>query len=333
MINLSGFDLNLLRVLDALLREGSTVRAGDRLGLSQPAVSAALGRLRHALGDPLFVRQGQRLVPTAFAQRLESPLRDALAGLESLLRGPDEFDPAQAVLDFRISGTDYFAALLMPALARRVGSAAPGVRLQLVDLVRDNHVDTLNRYQIDLALVPQTTFPAWLDHEALFAEAFVVIARPDHPRLRGLAPGSRLPLDLFCELGHVLCSPEGKFHGQTDMALERAGRSRRVAVTVPVFEGVANIIAQSDYIALFPSQLALARQARGDLVLYWPPIAIAPPHLCAIWHRRMRNDPAHRWLRGQIAEILRPLNWSAQDQDRIGKVQGAPRGTGVAPAL
>ena len=322
MPNLLGFDLNLLRVLDALLREGSTVRAGDRLGMSQPAVSSALGRLRHALGDPLFVRQGQRLVPTVFARNLESPLRDALAGLESLLRGPEGFDPAQAALDFRISGTDYFAMQLMPELARRIGAEAPGVRLQLVDLVPDNYVDTLDRYQVDVALIPKTSFPAWLDHEALFAEGFVVIARPGHPLLAGLTPGEALPMDLFCAASHVLCSPEGKFHGQTDAALAREGRARRVAITVPVFEGVANIVAQSDHIALIPARLALAWQARGDLWLYWPPVEIKPPQLCMIWHRRMRSDPAHRWLRARIAEILRPLDWSLLDRRRIGAPPG-----------
>ncbi len=125
-MNMAKFDLNLLRVLDALLHEGSTVRAGARIGLSQPAVSAALGRLRHALGDELFLRHGQGLEPTDYARSLEIPLRKALDGLEALLSGPDNFDPATATLTFKLSGSDFFAEMLMPVLADQVSRDRAG---------------------------------------------------------------------------------------------------------------------------------------------------------------------------------------------------------------
>lgn len=108
MVNFVTFDLNLLRVLDALLREGSTVKAGNRLGMSQPAVSSALSRLRHSLGDELFLRQGQGILPTDYARSLATPLREQLDRLEALLTGPGGFDPATAELIFRIAGSDFF---------------------------------------------------------------------------------------------------------------------------------------------------------------------------------------------------------------------------------
>ncbi|MCC6008613.1 MAG: LysR family transcriptional regulator [Rhodobacteraceae bacterium] len=309
MANLSTFDLNLLRVLDALLREGSTVGAGRRLGLSQPAVSAALGRLRHGLGDPLFVRQGQGLVPTGFAAGLEVPLRALLEEIETVLAGPGRFDPVAARIDFRISGTDFFATMLMPELGARLQREAPGVRLQLVDLVPDHYVGALERQDVDLALLPELPFPGWIAHEALFHAEFAVIARRGHPALRaaGIAPGDVVPMDLFCTLDHVLCSPDGRFHGIGDAALAREGRSRRVAMSVPVFEGVLQVVATSDLIALFPRDLAAHRAEASGVSIHAPPIAIPPPLLCMIWHKRHSSEPAHLWLRGIVREILAPL--------------------------
>ena len=307
--NFATFDLNLLRVLAALLDECTTVGAGRRLGLSQPAVSAALGRLRHALGDPLFVRQGQRLVPTSFAAGLEVPLRAVLEDLQGILAGPGDFEPAGARLDFRISGTDFFASMLMPGLGIRVQQKAPGIRLQLVDLVPDHYVSALERQNVDLALLPERPFPAWIAHEALFAAEFAVIARSRHPALTaaGVVAGDIVPLDLFCSLDHVLCSPDGRFNGLGDAALAREGRSRQVVMSVPVFEGVLQIVAASDLIALFPRNLAEHRAQTSGITIYAPPISVPPPPICMIWHRRHCGDPAHIWLRSLVREILAPL--------------------------
>jgi len=304
MVNLASFDLNLLRVLDALLREKSTVRASDRLGLSQPAVSAALGRLRHALNDPLFVRQGQGMVPTVFAETLEQPLRQTLTRLESLLRGQAGFDPKAADFVFRISGSDYFATMLMPRLVRGVLHQAPGIRLQLVDLVPDNYFEPLDRHKVDIALVPRGDFPAWVDSAALFVSDFVAIARTGHPALDGMALGDGLPLDLYCGLDHVLCSPEGRFVGLGDAALARVGRKRNVAVSVPFFEAVLSIVAQTDMIALVPKELARTRAAQGQIAIYLPPLPLTTPEICMIWHRRHTGDPAHAWMRAEVRQCL-----------------------------
>lgn len=316
MTNLARFDLNLLRVLDALWREGSTVGAGRLLGLSQPAVSAALGRLRHALGDPLFVRQGQGLVPTGFATDLEEPVRRILQDLEAVLSGPRNFEPAAAHLDFRISGTDFFATMLMPKLGARVQREAPGVRLQLIDLVPDNYVEALERLDIDLALLPKRPFPAWIAHEPLFDAAFAVIARQGHPALTaaGVTPGDIVPLELFCALDHVLCSPDGRFHGLGDAALAREGHTRRVAMSVPVFEGVLQVVASSDMIALFPRALAEHRAQVSPIAVYAAPVKISPPSLCMIWHRRHEGEAAHLWLRSIVREILAPLGTPGASQ-------------------
>jgi len=310
MTNLSTFDLNLLRVLDALLIEHSTVRAGERLGLSQPAVSAALKRLRLSLGDELFFRSGQKLEATEFALSLKKPLQDVLSRIEALIRAQDVFDPATAEHRFRISGSDFFAEMLMPALAEYLTAHAPSLRVHLVDLVPDDRVDTMASQEVDFALLPETPLPEWAEGQPVFSSSFSVIARKAHPRTteRALAQGDVMPLDLFCELQHVLFSTEGNPKGIGDEALARIGRERNVVMTLPVFSGVYRAVASSDLIALLPSAFAHRVSKSANLNVFEPPILVDPVHLFLIWHRRFSNSPPHQWLRSRIAELLHPFS-------------------------
>jgi DNA-binding transcriptional LysR family regulator len=309
-MNLSGFDLNLLKVLDALLREASTTRAAERVGLTQPAVSAALRRLRLSLGDELFLRRGQGLVPTDFARSLERPLREALDGLGALLGGPPDFDPARSTDTFKIAGIDFFAEMLMPGLARELSARAPGMRVQLVDLVPGAYVEMLEKHQVDIGLLPGMDFPDWIDSRPLFHSPFVTVARAGHPRLAraGLAPGDTIPIDLFCDLGHVLCSPDGRLRAVGDSALAAMGRERRVAMSLPFFSGVTRVVAETDLVALVPRQLARLVAPRLGLSIYRQPMPVPTPVIAMIWHRRARATPAHAWLRGLVADLLAPLN-------------------------
>lgn len=310
MINFATFDLNLLRVLDALLRTHSTVRAAHLLGLSQPAVSSALGRLRTALGDELFFRRGQGLEPTDFARSLEAPLHRQLEAIETLLSGPERFEPADSTARFRISGSDFFADMLMPDLAERLQDLAPSMQVHLVDLVPDSYLDTLDRYKVDLALVPALDLPDWVQSRKVFTSPFVAIARAGHPRIAGagVAPGEIIPLDLYCELAHVLFSPEGNPTAMGDAALAAIGRKRRVVMTMPVFSGVYRAVAGSELIALLPAQLAAHVAAQAGLDIFEPPMPIAAVQIVMVWHRRLTTNPAHRWIRRQVAELLARLD-------------------------
>lgn len=309
-MNLNTFDLNLLRVLDALLREGSTVKAGQSIGLSQPAVSAALGRLRAALDDPLFVRQGQGLEATAYARSLDLPVREALDRIEAILAGPDSFVPAAAQASFKISGSDFFAEMLMPGLGERLAREAPGVRVQMVDLVPDNYVGTLAKHEVDLALIPRPEAPKWATFQPLFHSGFHMIARHGHPRLRraGVKPGDTVPIDLFCDLGHILFSPEGKLQAMGDTALAAVGRERRVVMTMPVFYGVCSAVAGSDNVALIPEQFGRRLAPKLGLEAFCPPMPIAPALIGMIWHRRATENAPHKWLRGVVEDLMTPLN-------------------------
>lgn len=310
MANLSSFDLNLLRVLHALLIEHSTVRAAARLGLSQPAVSGALKRLRQSLGDELFFRSGQKLEATEFALSLKEPLQDIMGRVEALIRAQDAFDPETAERSFRISGSDFFAEMLMPALAGYLTAHAPSLRVHLVDLVPDDRVGTLASQDVDFALLPETPLPDWAEGQPVFNSSFSVIARKSHPRTTELAlsPGDVMPLDLFCDLGHVLFSTSGNPRGLGDEALARIGRERNVAMTLPVFSGIYRAVAGSDLIALLPSALAHRIADSANLNVFEPPIPVDPARLVLIWHRRYSESPPHLWLRSRITKLLRPLN-------------------------
>lgn len=307
-MNLATFDLNLLRVLDALLRESSTVRAAAVLHLSQPAVSAALARLRHATGDPLFVRQGTGLVPTDFARGLAVPLREILERIEAVMTA-GAFDPGTAEQVFHIATSDFFAEVLVPALVTRMQQVAPGMRLHVLDLNPDDYAGTLERREIDFAIFPIEAPPDWLMVQPICLSQYPVVARRGHPRLAraGLAPGAVIPIDLYCDLGHALYSSAGSFTSLGDAALARIGRARRVVLSVASFYGVARAVAGSDLIALLPHQFAAAMCGPMGLDLYRPPMEVPPTPVSLVWHVRSDAAPSHRWMRGLILDACAPL--------------------------
>lgn len=307
-MKMATFALNLLRVLDTLLHEGSTVAAGRRVGLSQSAVSAALGRLRDALGDPLFVRRGPRLEATDFARGLADPLREHLAGIERLLSGPGGFDPGTAERSFALAGVDFFGELLMPPLGRLLLDEAPRVRVHLIDLTPRACFEAVEKEVVDLVLCPQTERPDWVDWQGLFRSPFAMIAREGHPRLAGIGPGEPAPLDLFCDLDHVLMSPDGRPRAQMDEALALSGRSRRVVMTLPFLGAVCRCAAGSDFVAMVPRQLAQHVARMLGLAVRPPPMPMPVPVIGMGWHRRATSSPAHAWLRGTVARLLEPLD-------------------------
>jgi len=305
-MNLASFDLNLLKVLDALLIERSTVRAGQRIGLSQPAVSAALGRLRAALDDPLFVRAGAGLEPTDFAISLEPQLTTILAQIgDALTTKP--FDPAKASRRFRLSGSDFFTEMLMPSLAERLSRIAPNILIQQVDITPNLDIAPLLDPNLDFALVPRHPFPNWAEEEVVLRSGFVAIARKNHPKLlrAGVQAGQMIPLDLYCDLSHVLFSPEGNLDGLGDGMLRKLGRRRNISMTLPVMSGVWRTVSESDLLALLPEQLAYRVAAKAGLDIFKPPMDVPTVDLSLVWHRRNSRSPAHRWMRSEIGMVLK----------------------------
>jgi DNA-binding transcriptional LysR family regulator len=294
------FDLNLLRVLAALLREGSATRAARALDLSQSAVSHALGRLRGTLGDPLFVRAGKGLRPTpraaAFAERLPALLGE----LGALLAADQDFDPQSSERRFCVAATDYGQLVLLPGLLARLGEQAPGVRLEVRQLER-SVVAALEDGEVELALGNFRQVPAALRRQALFDERFVCLLREGHPRV-----GSRLSLKAYLELSHVLVAPMG-YRGSVvdDLLVERGAEPRRVALTVPHFLVAPFIVAASDLVLTVPERVARRYASALPLRRLAPPLEVPGFTISQLWHERMHHDAGHAFLRAAIAAELR----------------------------
>jgi DNA-binding transcriptional LysR family regulator len=308
-MNFASFDLNLLRVFDALMREQSATRAGERLGLSQPAVSAALNRLRYACADKLFVRRGSEMLPTPRAQALAATIRQALAELELAVAGQQRFDPVTARGTFTLLGADILSTLLVPSLFARLRSLAPNIVIRFLDSARGDVALLLRDDLIDIAIERPLDLPNWVVRKVLYRSPFVFIAARDNPAIVAaqVKAGEPLPIDLFCRLPHAIRSIDGSMTGLVDAALAVEGRSRQVVLAIPHFYGLAAAVAQSDLIAAMPVEFARWVADGMDLVLYAPPLEIPAPEISLYWHKRRDRDAAHLWLRDQIGAEMQLL--------------------------
>lgn len=300
-MNWSAYDLNLLVVFDALTRERSVTRAGARIGLSQPAMSHALARLRHMLKDDLFVRTPTGMAPTLRAEELALPIRQALEAIERAFEAPG-FDPALAVREFAIA-LDNRAALALAAPLVAEVAAAPGIRLRLRPSGTLDLAGLLDRGELDLAVVGDARRASGerFGSRRLFEDAFVLVMRADHPA-RDEGPS----LSWIARLPHLDISSSGDDLRFLDEALKAKGLARRVVLSAPYLSAPA-LLTQSDMVAVVGQRVA-AEFARVH------PVAIRPlPHLPAdramaaqavmIWHRRSDGVPAHRWLRDLVVGV------------------------------
>lgn len=308
-MNFNALDLNLVRVFDALMTERSATRAGERIGLSQPAVSAALARLRHALGDQLFIRRGNDMVPTPRAEELAALARSALSQIERMVEVPGPFDPSTLERQFTIMGSDFVSMLLMPRLSQRIRQAAPRIVLRLRDTSIGDVARQLREDSVDVAIEPAIAAEEGVSSRTLFVSPFLVVARRGHPELvaAGLRPGDVISLELYCALPHALRSVDGGRSGPTDVALSRAGHRRRVMLTMPQFEAIALAVAEGDYIAALPGQFAEAAARKLPLDLYRQPVDAPAADIRMLWHARHDAERAHRWLREMIVETVTEL--------------------------
>jgi DNA-binding transcriptional LysR family regulator len=304
-VNLAAFDLNLLRVFDAMMLELSTVRAGERVGLSQPAVSSALGRLRSILGDELFVRDGNRMMPTPRALQLKEPVRRALAQIEEALAASAGFAPQTSTRSFMLIGSDYFSTLLMPKLAARVTPIAPSIMLQMMDYPSADVFGLLSDSKADIVLDRALETPEWIASQKLFRSWLVCIARRGHPLMsaRGIRPGEAVPADVFCAIPQVLRSADGSRTGTIDPALQSLGLSRKVVITVPHFQAVALAVATSDLLGSIPVHFARLVAERLELDIFMPPMESPAMDVTMYWHRRLDRDAGNGWLREQLVAV------------------------------
>lgn len=292
-MNWGAFDLNLLVVFDAVMQERSVTRAGQKIGLSQPAMSHALNRLRHMLKDQLFVRTPDGMVPTARAEQLAAPLRRALGDMQRALE-PEVFDPREADRRFTIAANNYAAVVLSPQLVIAAVAAAPAVQLDLRPAGTQSLFDLLDHGDLDLAIGNFADAGERFRLRPLLEDRFVLVMRRGHPAER-----RKLTATSFAALRHLEVSATGEDTSFIDTWLAQQGLSRRIAHTAN-YLSTARILAQSEIVATLSRRMAEAYMRSDELQIRELPCPSPPLALAMAWHRRLENQPAHRWLRGLI---------------------------------
>jgi DNA-binding transcriptional LysR family regulator len=289
-------DLNLLLVFDAVLRERSVVRAADALALSQPAVSHALNRLRHALQDKLFVRTPSGMMPTPRAEELALPVRKALDDLQLAVEG-NSFDPASADRRFTIAVNNYAAMVAVGPIVAAVRAQAPKVRLSLVPSGTLNLIDKLDRGELDLAIAARTLEGERFASRLLIEDRFVAVLRGGHPAL-----SKRLTIAALAELKHLAISSSGENLDFLDTFLQARKSVRSIASDVPYLSAGA-VLVQSNLVAILGRKLAV--EFRRAFPVEFRDLPFEAPKLQSVinWHRRFDDLPAHRWLRDTIINI------------------------------
>lgn len=292
-MHISDFDLNLLHVFLAVHDSGSVGRAAERLGMSQPAVSHALARLRRALGDPLFVRAARGVAPTPRAQRFARQAAAALRLLDGALHESDLFDPGRSHRRFAVHMSDIGADEFLPLLIAQLRPQAPEVRLEVVQLDPTAIGAALESGRIDLALgyLPGLTA---IEHAPLLDEHYVVLLRQGHPLAAALADR-----DALHRLDFILVAS----HAEPARALHLAGLESRIRLALPHFTVAPAILASSDLALVMPLRPAQRFAARHALQVVDVDLGLPPFTVSIYWTWRMNADPGHRWLRGLMQRI------------------------------
>lgn len=293
-------DLNLMRVFRAIYEEASLTAVADQLGLSQPAISYSLARLRALLDDPLFVRTRNGMQPTAAAQRLAQPIGQALDLLSDALQEHKKFDPASAHRVFRLSMSDLGEMVFLPPLCEHLARHAPGIRLEIDPVSMETLPEALRNGDIDLAIGNLASLKAYTRYVTLFHEEYACMLRVDHP----YAARPKLSLDEFLALSHVFVSSTSNAHHFFENALLEQGIYRNIALQVPHFTVVPDILQRSDMICCIPHRVARQFNRHNEFKIFPLPMPVPPSDVAVHWHDRFSPEGSNRWLRELVLELL-----------------------------
>lgn len=303
----STLDLNLLTALDALLREGSVTGAARRLQLSTPAMSRTLARIRKALGDPVLVRSGRRMVPTPRALEIAAEVRELVERAQAVFAPSGGLDTATLERTFTLLADDGLLTVLGMRLLERVRREAPGVTLRLLPEGPDD-VSGLREGRADLEIgvvhspAPETRV------EHLFTDDSVGVVRHGHPLLEG-----GITLERFAAAEHITASRRGLPHGPIDDLLAERGLRRRVVASVPTLISALMVVAGTDLVGRTGLRLSARQVERLGLVTFAIPLELPVLPIAQAWHPRYEEDPAHRWLRGCVREVAASLAPGAEE--------------------
>lgn len=292
------FDLNLLKTLDALLEARSVTRAAKQVGLSQPATSHALGRLREALGDPLLVRVGAAQVLTERAEHLREPVKEALRRAEAVLSPPEGMQPANLRRAFTLNLADYTELAILPGLTERLSREAPGVTITCRPHLWSPMEALSGGADLWMGVGPPDQ--PGLVAQRLMSDTYLCVIRKEHPLAR-----TKITLKQFLELRHVQIAPGGTPGGPLDDALMERGLARTVSVRVPHFLVAPLLITRSDLVLTAPRRVVESFAEFAGLHVFEPPLKIPGFTVQQAWLARYQADPAHRWFRAQVKAASR----------------------------
>jgi len=298
-MELSDIDLNQLVLFQLLMVERRVSKVADKLGLTQPAVSNTLAKLRRQFGDDLFVRTPKGMMPTPFAEQLAEPLGYALGMIHGGLNQHSRFDPATDKRSVTIGMTDIGEIVFLPALVERLRELAPGVSLTTVRTTATTLRDDMESGKVDLAIGPLPQLKAGFFQRRLFRQRYVCLFRKGHALDR-----KGLSLADFKAAEHLVIVSAGTGHGKVDDLIQRAGIERITRLTVPHFVSVGHILRRSDMIATVTERLAESLAEPFDLAFRPHPMDLPEVAINVFWHAKVHRSPAHQWLRGVVFDLF-----------------------------
>lgn len=301
---LSNLDLRLLQLFDAIYQIGNLSRAAEAVGLTQPAVSLALGKLRGHFGDPLFVRTAGGMAPTPYAEALHVLVRVSINAVQATIDFRMDFKPHETARTFNICMTDVGQIVLLPGLLNVLRSAAPGVRVEVTSIT-EGTPRALESGDLDLAVGFMPNIEGRFFQQVLFDEEFVCLARSEHPRI-----GQRLTLKQFQDEQHVVVKTSGTGHLVVDKAIQQLGLTRKVAVQIPNFIGLATVVGATDYLCTLPRRAGQILARTPGVQEHRPPFKLPSYKVKQHWHERHHHDPAHVWLRAVVVSLYRDASGS-----------------------
>ncbi len=297
-MNLAGIDLNLLVVFDALMTERQVTRAGEKLGLSQPATSNALARLRNLTQDELFVRNSGKLQPTPIAIALAQQIQPALNQIQTALSPPKTFDPLTSDRVFNIGMNDYVEFVLLPSLLEKLATIAPHVKIQARSGNREQQLALLDSGEIDLMCGLFANNIAWHEEQWLFEEKFVCVCRQNHPSI-----GDVISLDEYLNNDHLLVSVQEDMVGRVDFLLDQQNLARNIAISTPHFLVAPSILARTNLLATLVERVAQKFALILNLKILPCPIPLPGFSVFIRYHKSMRDRDDNAWLRSIITEV------------------------------
>ncbi|MEM8985557.1 MAG: LysR family transcriptional regulator [Pseudomonadota bacterium] len=294
------FDLNLLKTFDALWRERNVTRAAERLGLTQPAVSNGLARLREVFSDELFIRTPHGVAPTDRCVSIAKDVQEALRHAERAVQSASVFTAETSARAFRVASVDVFDVVFLPQMMERLAALAPSIDLRTRDMERREALDLIDAGEIDVGFYKVGDAPKRIAMERIGVERLVLIARDGHPTING-------PIDVetYAGAAHALFSLVGDAHGPIDDKLAALGLKRRIAVTSAHVLTIGEIVRRSDIIASIPSRIARRLVEMGGVKAYPTPIESGEMEIAMYWNRSADADPGLAWFRDVIKTVCR----------------------------